>query len=113
MRLIFMGTPDFSVPSLNALHEAGHDVCAVYTRLPTKKGRGMSAQLTPVHECAEALGLTVFTPENFNTSETVSMFASHQADLAVRIKVVCDTTCQCGMTSTTTLLVGVHLYRSL
>ena len=83
MRLIFMGTPDFSVPSLNALHEAGHDVCAVYTRLPAKKGRGMSAQLTPVHECAEALGLTVFTPENFNTSETVSMFASHQADLAV------------------------------
>ena len=77
MRLIFMGTPDFSVPSLNALHEAGHDICAVYTRPPAKKGRGMSAQLTPVHGCAEALGLTVLTPE------TVSMFASHQADLAV------------------------------
>lgn len=43
----------------------------------------MNAQLTPVHECAEALGLTVFTPENFKTPETVSMFASHQADLAV------------------------------
>ena len=43
MRLIFMGTPDFSVPSLNALHEAGHDICAVYTRPPAKKGRGMSA----------------------------------------------------------------------
>ena len=83
MRLIFMGTPDFSVPSLNALHEAGHDICAVYPRPPAKKGRGMSAQLTPVHECAEALGLTVFTPENFKTPETVSMFASHQADLAV------------------------------
>ncbi len=83
MRLIFMGTPDFSVPSLNALHEAGHDICAVYTRPPAKKGRGMNAQLTPVHECAEALGLTVFTPENFKTPETVSMFASHHADLAV------------------------------
>ena len=43
----------------------------------------MSAQLTPVHECAEALGLKVFTPENFKTPETVSMFASHKADLAV------------------------------
>ncbi|NCG10570.1 MAG: methionyl-tRNA formyltransferase [Alphaproteobacteria bacterium] len=83
MRLIFMGTPDFSVPALNALHDAGHDICAVYTRPPAKKGRGMSEKLSPVHECAEALGLDVFTPKNFKSSETVATFASHQADLAV------------------------------
>ena len=83
MRLIFMGTPDFSVPALNALHDAGHDICAVYTRPPAKKGRGMSEKLSPVHECAEVLGLDVFTPKNFKSSETVATFASHQADLAV------------------------------
>lgn len=83
MRLIFMGTPDFSVPALNALHAAGHDICAVYTRPPTKKGRGMTEQISPVHECAEALGVQVLTPENFKSPETVEAFTAHQADLAV------------------------------
>ena len=83
MRLIFMGTPDFSVPALNALHDAGHDICAVYTRPPAKKGRGMSETLSPVHECADVLGLDVLTPKNFKSPETVATFASHQADLAV------------------------------
>ena len=78
-----MGTPDFSVPALNALHDAGHDICAVYTRPPAKKGRGMSETLSPVHECADVLGLDVLTPKNFKSPETVATFASHQADLAV------------------------------
>ena len=75
-----MGTPDFSVPALNALHETGHDICAVYTRPPAKKGRGMSETLSPVHECADVLGLDVLTPKNFKSPETVATFASHQAE---------------------------------
>lgn len=83
MRLIFMGTPAFSVAALEALHQAGHEICAVYTRPSARSGRGMEEQFSPVHACAEALGLPVFTPQNLKSAETQEQFAAHQADLAV------------------------------
>ena len=63
MRLIFMGTPDFSVPTLVALAAAGHDIAAVYTRAAKPAGRGMEMQPTPVEREARRLGIPVHTPK--------------------------------------------------
>ena len=65
MRIIFMGTPDFSVPVLEALQEAGHDICAVYSQPPRPAGRGKKLRPSPVQARAEALGLEVRHPVNF------------------------------------------------
>ncbi len=65
MRLVFMGTPDFAVPALEALIAAGHDVVAVYTQPPRPSGRGQKLQRSPVHAYAEERGLDVRTPLNF------------------------------------------------
>ncbi|MEG0689495.1 MAG: methionyl-tRNA formyltransferase, partial [Hungatella sp.] len=62
MRIVFMGTPDFSVPALNALTEAGHEVIAVVTQPDKPKGRGKAVQMTPVKERATALGIPVYQP---------------------------------------------------
>jgi methionyl-tRNA formyltransferase len=62
LRLVFMGTPDFAVPSLIELAARGHDIAAVYTRAPKPAGRGMDMQVTPVEREARGLGLPVFTP---------------------------------------------------
>ena len=62
MRLAFMGTPDFAVPALRALHAAGHDIVAVYSQPPRPAGRGHGLRRCPVHVCAEQLGLAVRTP---------------------------------------------------
>ena len=62
MRLAFMGSPDFAVPALRALHQAGHDVVAVYCQPPRPAGRGHAVQRCPVHVAADALGLPVRTP---------------------------------------------------
>ena len=62
MRVIFMGTPEFSVPVLEALVEAGHDIAAVYCQPPRPAGRGKKDRPTPVHQKAEALGLEVRHP---------------------------------------------------
>lgn len=83
MRVIFMGTPEFSVAALEALHGAGHEICAVYTRPPAKGGRGMDARMSPVHLKAEDLGLPVFTPRHFKDASDIEKFESLQADLAV------------------------------
>ncbi|HXQ05396.1 MAG TPA: methionyl-tRNA formyltransferase, partial [Bradyrhizobium sp.] len=62
LRLIFMGTPEFAVPTLKALHDRGHDIVAVYTRTPKPAGRGMKLQPTPVEVEAGRLNIPVFTP---------------------------------------------------
>ena len=83
MRVIFMGTPDFSVPVLDALVNAGHDVVAVYSQPPRPAGRGKKDRPSPVQARAEALGLTVHHPVSVRTEEAQAVFASHDADIAV------------------------------
>ncbi|SIS84575.1 methionyl-tRNA formyltransferase [Roseivivax lentus] len=83
MRLIFMGTPAFSVPVLDALVAAGHDIAAVYCQPPRPAGRGKKDRPTPVHARAEALGLAVRHPTSLRTPEAQAEFAALQADAAV------------------------------
>jgi methionyl-tRNA formyltransferase len=83
MRIIFMGTPDFAVPSLNALVNSGHDVCAVYSQPPRRAGRGKSLTASAVQQRAEALKIDVMTPLSLRTSEAQAEFAALNADLAV------------------------------
>lgn len=83
MRIIFMGSPDFAVPSLLALIAAGHDIIAVYSQPPRPAGRGGKMKNTPVHDAALAAGLPVHTPLSFKDADEVSRFASFSADLAV------------------------------
>src|SRR4051795_12399273 len=83
LRLIFMGTPDFAVPTLLELVAHGHEVVAVYTRAPKPAGRGMKLQPTPVEQEARRLGIPVFTPKTLKTPEALEEFRSHEADAAV------------------------------
>lgn len=83
LRIVFMGTPEFSVPVLAAILKAGHNVLAVYCQPPRPAGRGMAEQQSPVHRFALENGLNVFTPINFKTSEDRTAFAAHGADAAV------------------------------
>ena len=85
MRIIFMGTPEFAVPTLDALVEAGHDVVAAYSQPPRAGGRrGKALTLSPVHARAEALGIEVRTPLSFKKDpEAVAAFAALEADVAV------------------------------
>jgi methionyl-tRNA formyltransferase len=84
LRIIFMGTPDFSVPTLNALANAGHEIVAVYSQPPRPAGRrGLDLTKSPVHQAAEALGIPVLTPLNFKLDEDRQAFLNHQADVAV------------------------------
>lgn len=84
LRIIFMGTPDFSVATLKALAEAGHEIVAVYSQPPRPAGRrGLDLTKSPVHQAAEALGIPVLTPLNFKAQEDRDLFAAHQADVAV------------------------------
>jgi methionyl-tRNA formyltransferase len=78
-----MGTPDFSVPILAALIEAGHDVVCVYSQPPRPAGRGHKEQLTPVHAFAAERGIEVRTPLNFKTAEDRQSFADLDLDMAV------------------------------
>jgi methionyl-tRNA formyltransferase len=83
LRLIFMGTPDFAVPTLIELAGAGHEIAAVYTRAAKPAGRGMELQDTPVAREAKRFGLTVLTPKTLRTEEAQAEFASFGADAAV------------------------------
>lgn len=83
MRVIFMGTPDFSVLALDALVLAGHEIAAVYTQPPRPAGRGKKPRPSPVQARAEALGLTVRSPVNFKDEEARAAFAALEADVAV------------------------------
>ncbi len=83
MRLIFMGTPDFAVPTLNALVAAGHDVCAVYSQPPRPANRGKKLTPSAVHKRAVELGLEVRTPTSLKSVEAQAEFAALNADAAV------------------------------
>lgn len=83
MRIVFMGTPAFALPSLKALHESGHEIIAVYTQPPRPAGRGQKETPSPVHQYAAKHGLTVLTPVSLKDKETQKIFAAHKADAAV------------------------------
>lgn len=83
MRIIFMGTPDFAVPSLNALIEAGHKVLAIYTQPPRRAGRGKALSPSPVQRRAEALGIDVRHPVSLRNAEEQAAFVALNADVAV------------------------------
>lgn len=84
MRIIFMGTPGYSVPTLAALIEAGHEIVAVYTQPPRPSGRrGLETRPSPVHEFADGMGLPVHTPVSLKSPEEQARFAAMEADIAV------------------------------
>ncbi|HEY2756886.1 MAG TPA: methionyl-tRNA formyltransferase [Pseudolabrys sp.] len=83
LRLIFMGTPDFAVPTLIELAARGHEISAVYTRTPKPAGRGMDMQVTPVEREARRLGLPVHTPKTLRDEVAQAAFRAHEADAAV------------------------------
>lgn len=83
MRVIFMGTPDFAVGTLQAIYEAGHEVCLVVTQPDKPKGRGHAMQFTPVKEYAVAHDIEVFQPIKIREAEAVEKLRSCQADIMV------------------------------
>ncbi|MEM7318368.1 MAG: methionyl-tRNA formyltransferase, partial [Pseudomonadota bacterium] len=83
MRIVFLGTPEFSVPVLDALIEAGHDIAAVYCQPPRPAGRGKKERPSPVQARAERLGLPVRHPVSLKTADTQAEFAALNADIAV------------------------------
>ena len=83
MRIVFMGTPDFAVPALQTLLEAGHEVLAVYTQPPRAAGRGMALRKSPVHEAAEMAGLEVRVPNDLRSPAEQKRFAALEAEAAV------------------------------
>src|ERR1700723_179499 len=83
LRLIFMGTPEFAVPTLLELVAHGHEIAAVYTRTAKPAGRGMKLQLSPVEQEAQRLGIPVFTPSTLKTPEALKEFRAHHAEAAV------------------------------
>ena len=82
MRLAFMGTPDFAVPSLAELLASGHEIVAVYSQPPRPKGRGQKLTPSPVHAFAETMGLPVFTPESMKSPDAIAAFQSLDLDAA-------------------------------
>ena len=83
LRIIFMGTPDFAVPTLTELVAQGHDVVGVYTQPPRPAGRGKAPRKTPVHVAAESFGIRVFTPKNFKDEVDRNAFAALDADVGI------------------------------
>lgn len=83
MRIIFMGSPEFSVGALRALHAAGHHIACVYTQPPRPKGRGHELEKTAVHKAAEDMGLLVRTPKSLKPEDEVAAFRALDADVAV------------------------------
>ena len=83
MRLVFMGTPDFAVPTLLEIVGRDHEVAAVYARAPKPAGRGMELQVTPVEREARRFGIPVLTPKTLRTDAALEVFRAHRADAAV------------------------------
>lgn len=83
MRIVFMGTPDFSVATLAALHEAGHEILAAYTQPPRPAGRGKQLQPSPVHRWAEAHGIEVRHPESLRDAAAQADFLALEPEVAV------------------------------
>ena len=83
MRIVFMGTPDFAVAALEALHEAGHDIVAVYTRMDTPKNRGMKMLPPPVKVKALEYGIPVFQPKNLRGEEMLQQLRELNPEVIV------------------------------
>jgi methionyl-tRNA formyltransferase len=83
LRIIFMGTPDFSVPTLSEIIGQGHEVVAAYTRAPSAGGRGMELRRSPVHVAADRFGIPVLHPRTLRDEAVQAQFLAHQADVAV------------------------------
>lgn len=83
MRIVFMGTPEFAVPTLTEIVSTGHEVVAAYTRAPKPAGRGQAERKSPVHLSAEAFGIPVLTPKSLKGADEQGVFALHDADVAV------------------------------
>lgn len=81
MRIVFMGTPDFAVPSLKALAKAGHEICGVFTQPDKPKNRGMKLQQSPVKECALEMGLPVYQPAKMRDGEALAVLRELKPDL--------------------------------
>jgi len=82
MRIAFMGTPDFAVPSLAELIAAGHEIVAVYSQPPRPRGRGQKLTPSPVHAFADSMGLPVFTPDSMKAPDAIETFRSLDLDAA-------------------------------
>ncbi len=82
LRIVFMGTPDFAVPSLSELLASGYEVVCVYTQPPRPAGRGQKLHKSPVHQFAEIMGLPVKTPDSFRRSSVIDELAALNADVA-------------------------------
>jgi methionyl-tRNA formyltransferase len=82
LRVVFMGTPDFAVPSLSEILAAGHEIVCVYTQPPRRSGRGKHVQKSPVHQFADIMGLPVRTPESFRKSSVIDGLEALEADVA-------------------------------
>ena len=83
LKIIFMGTPDFSVQALQALIDSPHEVCAVYSQPPRPKGRGHKVQKSPVHKLAQAHDIPVYTPKTLKNEQEQEHFAALGADVGV------------------------------
>jgi methionyl-tRNA formyltransferase len=83
LRIVFMGTPDFAVPTLAEIVGAGHQVVAAYSQPARAAGRGMAERKSPVQTFAEAAGIPVLTPANFKAEADKATFTAHAADAAV------------------------------
>ncbi len=83
MRIVFMGSPDFSTLTLKAIAEAGHDIVCVYSQPPRRAGRGKSVRKTPVHALADEMGIEVRTPTSLKVADEAAAFAALEADVAV------------------------------
>jgi methionyl-tRNA formyltransferase len=83
LRVVFLGTPEFAVPTLSEIVARGHEVVACYTREPAQAGRGLSERRSPVHEAAAKFGIAVHHPKTLRGEEAATLFRSHAADVAV------------------------------
>ncbi|MGH6877516.1 MAG: methionyl-tRNA formyltransferase [Rhizomicrobium sp.] len=83
LRLVFMGTPEFALPTLVELIGQGHEIASIYTQPPRPKGRGLAPEASPVTKLASLHGFTVRTPESLKTAETRDAFAALEPDAAV------------------------------
>src|SRR2546423_13916542 len=83
LRLVFMGTRDFAVPTLAELIGASHEIACVYTRAPRRKGRGLGEEQSPVHKFAQSAGLPVRTPPSLRDAEQQAAFAALDSDAAI------------------------------
>lgn len=83
MRVVFLGTPEFAVPTLSEIVVRGHEVVAAYAREPAAAGRGMGERKSPVHQAAETFGIAVHHPKTLRGEEAAALFRAHAADVAV------------------------------